>query len=80
VLLPLHPHGGSTVLDPLANAKVPRPTVHQYPAGNLIPAEYADHTGHRPHRALGQASPLGPGCQLPWRRLRGSRDEIGSVS
>jgi hypothetical protein len=36
-VLPLHPHGGSTVLDPLANAKVPRPTVHQYPAGNLIP-------------------------------------------
>jgi putative transposase len=25
-------------------------------------AEYVDHyNGHRPHRALGQASPLGPG-------------------
>jgi putative transposase len=43
-------------------------------------AEYVDHyKGHRPHRALAQAPPLSPACQLSWRRLRGSCDEIASV-
>ena len=43
-------------------------------------AEYANHYNlHRPHRALGQAPPLRPGVQLPWRRLRGSCGEIASV-
>ena len=43
-------------------------------------AEYVDHYNvHRPHRALAQAPPLSPACQLPWRRLRGSCDEITSV-
>jgi hypothetical protein len=43
-------------------------------------AEYADHyNGHRPHRALGQAPPLGSARQLPWRRLRGSCDGIDSA-
>jgi transposase InsO family protein len=43
-------------------------------------AEYADHyDGHRPHRALGRHRHSDPACQLPWRRLRGSCDEIGSV-
>jgi hypothetical protein len=37
-------------------------------------------TGHRPHRALSRHRHSDPACQLPWRRLRGSCDEIGSVS
>ena len=43
-------------------------------------AEYVAHdNGHRPHRALGRRRPLSPACQLSWRRLRGSCDEIASV-
>jgi transposase InsO family protein len=45
-------------------------------------AEYADHyNGHRPHRALGQAPPLGPGVPVvlapPGRVVR--RDRIGGL-
>ena len=43
-------------------------------------AEYVDHYNvHRPHRALGQAPPLGPASQRSWCRLGGSYVEIGSV-
>jgi putative transposase len=43
-----------------------------------VPAEYVDHdNGHRPHRALGQASPLEPGVPVvlapPWRVVRRDR-------
>jgi hypothetical protein len=45
-------------------------------------AEYADHdNGHRPHRALGQAPPLGPGVPVvlapPGRVVR--RDRLGRL-
>ena len=43
-------------------------------------AEYADYyNGHRPHRPLEQAPPLGPAVPIALARLRGSYDEIGSV-
>ena len=43
-------------------------------------AEYVDHyNGHRPHRALGQAPPLGPGESAVVCRRGGSCDEIASV-
>jgi hypothetical protein len=43
-------------------------------------AGYVDHdNGHRPHRALGQAPPLGSAEHRSSRRLEGSRDEIDSV-
>ena len=43
-------------------------------------AEYADHyNGHRPHRALGQAPPLGPAEPPVVLPAGGSRDEIDSV-
>jgi transposase InsO family protein len=45
-------------------------------------ADYADHcNGHRPHRALGQASPLGPGepvVLLPAGRVV-PRDRLGGL-
>jgi putative transposase len=44
--------------------------------------EYVDHyNGHRPHRALGQASPLGPGERavfVPAGRLM-RRDRLGGL-
>jgi putative transposase len=45
-------------------------------------AEYVDHyNGHRPHRALGQAPPLGPGVPVvlapPGRVVR--RDRLGGL-
>ena len=45
-------------------------------------AEYADHyNGHRPHRALGQAPPLGPGVPVvlapPGKVVR--RDRLGGL-
>ena len=45
-------------------------------------AEYADHyNGHRPHRALGQAPPLGPAVPVAWappaRIVR--RDRLGGL-
>jgi putative transposase len=48
----------------------------------LVLAEYADHyNGHRPHRALGQASPLGPSEPVvlasPGRVVR--RDRLGGL-
>jgi transposase InsO family protein len=45
-------------------------------------AEYADHyNGHRPHRALGQASPLGPGepVVLAPRARVVRRDRLGRL-
>jgi hypothetical protein len=43
-------------------------------------AEYVDHYNrHRPHRALGQAPPLGPPNHLSSCRPGASRDEIDSV-
>jgi putative transposase len=44
-------------------------------------AEYVDHYNvHRPHRAQGQAPPLGRGePAVAWCRLGGSYVEIGSV-
>jgi putative transposase len=43
-------------------------------------SEYAEHYNvHRPHRALGQAPPLGPSEPAVSCRLGGSRDEIDSV-
>jgi len=45
-------------------------------------ADYADHyNGHRPHRALGQASPLGPGepvVLVPTGRIM-RRDRLGGL-
>jgi transposase InsO family protein len=41
-------------------------------------AEYVDHyNGHRPHRALGQAPPRGPGEPIVLAPAGGSCDEIG---
>ena len=47
-----------------------------------VPAEYVDHyNGHRPHRALGQAPPLGPAephVILPGGRVA-RRDRLGGL-
>jgi putative transposase len=46
----------------------------------LVVAEYADHyNGHRPHRTLGQAPPLGSAEPAVIRRAGGLSDGIGSV-
>jgi hypothetical protein len=43
-------------------------------------AEYANHYNlHRRTTPWGRRRYSGPACQLSWRRLRGSWDEIASV-
>jgi hypothetical protein len=43
-------------------------------------AEDADHdNGHRRIAPWGRRRHLGPACQLSWRRLGGSCDELASV-
>ncbi len=61
----------------LAGLGTRRHTQAAEPVGAMLDA-YAEHYNvHRPHRALGQAPPLGPGGPVSWCRLTGSCGGIG---